>query len=284
MNADAISTNVPFATLWIGRDLTFYEQLSLTSFQKGGHDITLFAYNHITNVPKNVRVMSADRIVSRDLVFQNPDAPTYAMFANFFRYKMIQVTGYAWFDADLVRLHGTLPHTPYLFAYESPRCISNAFLTAPPDSQLVTDLIEGATPMLANGGRHVPWGTYGPRLLTMCVNQLDLNRFALRVDDVYPVHYADLHRLFSITGRDRRWCESATQTAMTVHLWNKFLVASGQKSFAPAPQSYLGQLMLQHDIKLHPPYVDSRALISWKNIFRRSVRRLRDVFAGTAAE
>lgn len=261
------------ATLWLGSNLSLYEQLSLRSFSRSGIAVTLYVYEDVADIPLGVNVVDGSSIVLKKHVFRNPDSPSYAMFSNLFRYEMIQQTGQAWIDADLVKLRQPLPDCEYVFAYESHDAIAAGLVRMPSGSLLIQKLLEGVRPMLSPDQRNVPWGTYGPRLLTTAVNELGLQRFALNARDVYPIHYLDMNRLFSTDSRDVEWCQLATSDSMTLHLWNKFLADSGQKEFGPHPNSYLGELMRSNDIEVRPPFVESRLLRTRSSLLRKGARR-----------
>lgn len=265
---------LPVATLWIGPELSVYEQLSLRSFRLSGHPVALYVYDEVKGVPEGVEVRSAETILPRETVFQNPDAPTFAMFANLFRYEMIAATGDTWIDADLVKLKKALPKSDYLFAFESADFINNGLVRLPRESELLRRLIDGTRPMLSPLHRDVPWGTYGPRLLTQHVRELGLEEFSLRAAEIYPIHFGYVGRLFSSEVRDREWCHEATRGSVTLHLWNKFLSESGQKNRSPHPQSYLGQLMVENGIDTHGPYVDREWIHRRPTATRRAINRL----------
>lgn len=267
-------TSAPVATLWIGSDLSPYEQLSLKSFVRSGVSVAVYVYGDVAGVPDGVAIRDGRAIVPEKFVFQNPRSLSFAMFANLFRYEMINQTGDTWIDADLVKLSEPLPDRDYVFAYESPKAISNGLVRIPSGSPLILRLLEGARPMLSPDRRDVPWGTFGPRLLTESVVDLGLERFALNAKDVYPIHYVDMARLFSSSPRDVEWCRKRTSGAITLHLWNKFLQDSGQKAFFPHPSSYLGELMRSNDIELYPPFVEGRRIRIRPSISERFVRRL----------
>ena len=50
------------ASLWIGGDLSWLEQLCLKSFADAGHQITLYSYAPISNLPEGVLAGDANEI------------------------------------------------------------------------------------------------------------------------------------------------------------------------------------------------------------------------------
>lgn len=263
----------PVSTLWIGPDLTAYEQLSLSSFVRAGHPVNLYVYSNIGGVPSGVEVKAAKHILPETIASEFIKKLHLAMFADLFRYELMASTGETWVDADLVKLCAPLPNAKYLFAYESKDVIANGLVRAPHDSRILEFLLGGARQMLSPHLQDVPWGTYGPKLLTSAVTRLGLESFALSARQIYPIHFAQVSKLFSTRPQNREWCESATQDSMTLHLWNKFLLESRQKHLSPNPESYLGGLMLGMNIPLRPPYVSAQHMRIGLSRFSRLRRR-----------
>ena len=71
--------------LWIGRELSVLEQLSVASFVLNGHEYHLYVYEEVENVPSGATIKDAADILPRSSVFQYEHRPSYAGFANFFR-------------------------------------------------------------------------------------------------------------------------------------------------------------------------------------------------------
>lgn len=65
------------ASLWIGGDLSWLEQLCLKSFADAGHQITLYSYAPISNLPEGVLAGTQTRSIpaSRCCATRSPAAP-----------------------------------------------------------------------------------------------------------------------------------------------------------------------------------------------------------------
>jgi hypothetical protein len=64
------------------------EQLSISSFTLNGHDYHLYVYDDLKYLPAGTVVMDASEILPPSSIFQYKSRPSYAGFANFFRYKI----------------------------------------------------------------------------------------------------------------------------------------------------------------------------------------------------
>lgn len=263
----------PVASLWIGESLSVYEQLCLRSFVRTGHPVTLHVYEDVAGVPEGVTVCDASLVLPRTSVFPNPESSTYAMFANWFRYEMVQATGHTWIDADLVSIGGPLPQQEYLYAFEDASHLNNALFSAPQDSPLLRELLSATRRLEDPAARDVPWGTYGPRVLTDSVTALGLLDHALTPERVYPIHFSEMWRLFDPTARSRAWCAERTGSALTIHLWNQVLRSAGQKDRHPHPDAFLGRVMRDLDLPVTGPSVDAARLRPPRATIARRLRR-----------
>ena len=90
--------------LWIGPELSAMEQLSIASFLKNGHEYHLYVYKEMKNVPGGCVLRDANEILPGARVFQYQQYPSYAGFANFFRYKLLLERGGWWADTDVICL------------------------------------------------------------------------------------------------------------------------------------------------------------------------------------
>ena len=128
-------------SLWIGPRLTWIERLSIHSWLKHGHRVTLWCYEQIEGIPSGVCVADAAMILPSSSIIRHRAMGSFALFANRFRYHLLQRFPVTWLDLDMVLLR-PLGHTsPYLFGWETPTSICNAVLRMPPKSPVLHDLI-----------------------------------------------------------------------------------------------------------------------------------------------
>src|SRR5229473_716620 len=90
--------------LWIGDELSVMEQLSIASFLSHGHEFHLYAYDELKNVPAGTVIKNGNEVLPSQSIFQYQQYPTYAGFANFFRYKLLLERGGWWVDMDVICL------------------------------------------------------------------------------------------------------------------------------------------------------------------------------------
>ena len=104
--------------LWIGPTLSQMEQLSIASFLANGHDYHLFVYDDVKNIPVGTTLKDANEILPAAAIFQYAGRPSYAGFANFFRYKLLLERGGWWADTDTVCLRPFDFDERYVFSSE----------------------------------------------------------------------------------------------------------------------------------------------------------------------
>ena len=104
--------------LWIGDHLSTMEQLSIASFLDHGHEYHLYVYQPVSNVPTGTSVKDAYEILPESMIFQYRKHPSYAGFANFFRYKLLLDVGGWWVDTDTVCLRPFDFASDYVFSSE----------------------------------------------------------------------------------------------------------------------------------------------------------------------
>ena len=63
-------TNDIIQTLWVGVTLSVMERLCLSSFVKNGHEVHLYAYYDIDNVPEGVTIKDGREILPEDMIFK----------------------------------------------------------------------------------------------------------------------------------------------------------------------------------------------------------------------
>mgnify|MGYP000944865032 CR=1 FL=1 len=96
-------------TLWIddNNELPELQQLSLKSMILTGHNVTLYTYNKLDNVPKGIKITDANKILDKSNIFAYKEGfnkGSYSGFANWFRAKRLYEKGGAWFDCDVLSI------------------------------------------------------------------------------------------------------------------------------------------------------------------------------------
>jgi hypothetical protein len=110
--------------LWVGRQLSRLEHLTLRSFLLKGHPFNLWVYDELEDdLPQGVVLRDASQILPRERIFlkEEPDLgsivgkKSYGPFSDLFRYKLLHDQGGVWVDMDVTCLRPFDFETPYLF-------------------------------------------------------------------------------------------------------------------------------------------------------------------------
>lgn len=260
------------ASLWIGGRLSWLEQLCLASFRDHGHDVTLFSYEDIDNVPAGIRRADAAPLFPARSFLVHGRTGSPAVHADAFRYRMIADTGLVWIDADILALRPWTLDTGWIFGWEKPgRIVCNAVLGLPRTSKTLTALLEfcqdphPVPPWLSPKNRenlvaarecgqpvHVsdlPWGVWGPAALTHFLRQTGEITHALPQTAFYPIPFRDRRDLLK-PGRDLS--DRIGPDTFGVHLWNRRLrrrLVTHHDGVAPEG-SYLAAAVLRHRIDM----------------------------------
>jgi hypothetical protein len=92
--------------LWHGSPLSLFEDLSLLSFVRCGHDVEIYSYDDL-KVPDGVKLCDANEILAENDVFCYTDGlakGSFSAFSNLFRFKMLFEKGGIWSDPDVLCL------------------------------------------------------------------------------------------------------------------------------------------------------------------------------------
>ncbi|CAD0183324.1 hypothetical protein RUESEDTHA_00188 [Ruegeria sp. THAF57] len=248
------------ATLWVGRPLSWIEQLSLTSFLAVGHSVKLYTYSAISGVPDGVEVADASDIFAPDQEFLQDVGPS--MVADIFRLHLMEKRDEIWIDADMVAVKPiTLNENGFAVGYESPNHkICNAVLRTPADSgslKLLLDFIakphhqppwlrpalraklaDFPEQQLLSGLYKVKRSSMGPMALSYALRQTDEISEVRRREAFFsvPWQYSDV--LFNPYGGAEGWMSADTEA---VHLWSHAL-SNFHKTRRPHPNSFVGRM------------------------------------------
>lgn len=245
------------ATLWIGPSLGAVERACLRSAMRQGHAVSLFSYGPVQGVPAGVALRDAAEIVPRARIVRHHTG-SVALFANLFRYTLLQREAVTWIDADLYVIKPIDGLQPYLFGRQSEEYINSAALRLPGNAPIIARLIAMFDERRVPGWLHwrqrlaayrrrwatgktglaeMPWGTAGPHALTEFAKKAGLIAHALPQETFYPVSY---ERADWILDPATRLEDVVAPETVAVHLWNE--VIKGYKD-KPAPAgSFLARL------------------------------------------
>jgi hypothetical protein len=228
--------------MWTGDELPPYAAACLASFPRMGHNLTLYVYTAVENVPSNVKIADANTVIDRRKIEQFATAGKYSLFSDWFRFELLRKnSGACWVDTDVYCLR-PIPAEPFIFGREDDRCIAIGLLALPAENAVLSKLCEMfrqntfVPPWLpvrykipyrlsAALGRPVPrenfpWGVWGPRAFTWYAHQYRIEEFAKPATVFYPIHFSEIENLFDPLFDLEARISPATKT---VHLWNELL-------------------------------------------------------------
>lgn len=247
-------------SLWVGAEFGYVERLCAASALALGHPFTLYSYapKSVKNVPEGVELRDAREVLSAESLTRYFDSGWIALAANFFRYALLaQSLGY-WVDMDLIFLRPLDFTEQYVFGWERPDSINNAVLRIPAQSEMMMELLQADRKnwrppwfgprrtllyylnRLRNGDcypHHLPWGTFGPALITYLARKYNVASQAQGIDVFYPISYSDAELLF---GTPAIVEEKLTARSRAIHVWHSRLFSSLDAS--PPAGSYLEKM------------------------------------------
>ena len=209
--------------LWIGTELSTMEQLSVSSFLRHGHEYHLYVYNELKNLPLGTVVKDANEILPSSRIFQYKEKPSYAGFANFFRYKLLVERGGWWTDTDTICLKAFDFPEDHVFSTEilgGREVVTSGILKAPAGSEVMAyawGVCQTKNP------EQLVWGETGPRLMGEAVRKFSLEEY-LKPHQVFcPLGYVDWHKVLEADAD-----LSIVESSYAIHLWNEMWRATGQ--------------------------------------------------------
>jgi hypothetical protein len=213
-------------TLWIGPRLSTMEQLALASFVHHGHEVELYTYAAVADVPSGVIVRDGNTILPESMIFLYREHQSYSGFSNYFRYKLLLERGGCWVDTDLIALAPLAFDDDHVFCSEEARgaqFVTTSFIKAPagsPVMQRAWDLCATKDPT------QIRWGETGPALLREVVESLGMHA-AVRPPTVFcPIPYPRWESLLDPAAPE------LPADALAVHLWNEMWRRNGKEKDA----------------------------------------------------
>lgn len=256
--------------LWVGGDLTYIEQLCLTSALRVGHEVDLWAYEQIGNVPAGVKIRDAREVMPESMVIWHKQRNTPGVGADLFRIFLQKQARGCYIDCDLLFLKPILD-AEYIFCWDTPNIVhkagrvptpslvNNAVLKLPSNCPIIDSILAlaAAKPIVppwwplrrrvkqrlkALIGRdrkidNLPWITLGPSALTHFTREHRLLHKVLPSEIFYPVPPRHAAELFAPSAAIH---DCITDRTVAVHLWHSKI---GSFKNAPPP---VGSFMHEH--------------------------------------
>lgn len=259
------------ATLWIGGQLSWLEQLCLKSFADAGHRITLYSYSPIDNIPHGVIAGNAEDIYPGSPMLRHARTGSPAIHADMWRLHLLAKTDQIWVDADMYCYRPFDFDKSHVFGWEKPGLVCNAVLGLPRNSPALLGLLEffedeyAIAPWLRPEQReelqrekdagtpvHMTaqnWGFTGPASVTHFLVHTGEIEHAEPAEAFYPISFPDRNKM--IISRHNNWVdEHLTPQTRGVHFWARRMkprLEEGENN-RPRRGSFLDKLLKKHKI------------------------------------
>ena len=268
-------TKLPeIASLWIGSELTWLEQVCLKSYIDHGHKVYLYSYDPVENVPDGVVMKDAAEILPADKIIRHARTGSPAFHADVFRLRLMKKTPYIWVDTDAYcHQPFKLPRHGHLhgFTHVGERAqINNGVLRLPKSSKTLKAMLDFTAdeypipPWLPEAeqadmqaakdrgdGIHVSdqrWGVWGPIALSWFLHETGESKYTLPMDGLYPVHFHDKGKFFR-AGKLDYIEEHITENTLSVHLWGRrFRAVAASFGGVPPEGTYAAKIVEKHGI------------------------------------
>ncbi|WP_243611746.1 hypothetical protein [Shimia aestuarii] len=269
------------ASLWIGGQLTWLEQLCLKSFADAGHHTTLYSYEPIPNIPEGVHAGDAEEIFPSDPMYRHARTGSPAIHADLWRLNLLKKTDKIWVDADMYCYRPFNFTRKTVFGWEKEGLVCNAVLGLPKTSKSLDMMLAFFEDEYAIGpwlkpwqqkelqaekdaGRPVHmteqnWGFTGPAAVTYFLQQSGEIKYAEPVEAFYPISFK--HRNHMIMSKFNIE-EQLNETTKGVHFWARRMKPrlEEKENNRPRRGSFMDGLIAKHgidvDAALIPPKIN----------------------------
>ena len=261
------------ASLWIGPELTWMEQVCLMSFVENGHRTILYVYDEVKSVPEGVEVRDAREIMPTDEIIYHANTGSPAFHSDVFRLRLLDQTDYLWIDTDAYCLKPfEIPDHGFFFGWgtDKRRIICSGVMGLPKSSKILQSMLEltkdeyPVPPWApakrqdelrrlkeAGNGVHMslmPWGICGPEALHFFAHQSGEVEHAFDGPVLYPVPFSAT-RSFHRPHLKKAVCEAITDETISVHFYgrrfrNIFALSDG----LPLEGSYADDICRKHGV------------------------------------
>ena len=237
-------------SLWIGDRLSLIERACLRSMLSAGHEVDLYCYAPVREVPSGVRVIDAATILPAEAVIRHRSG-SVALFSDRFRFELQRRGKGLWVDLDVYMLGPVAcPAERTLFGWQNYATLGAGILHLPSDSPVIAPVLElferpyvpdwlrlsdrvraywrakrGGAVELAD----LPWGVAGPLALTGLARRFGLLGHAQPRDVFYPYHWEEAEWIFDPRQSLDRYMTPRTRA---LHLYNHKIAARKDE---PAP-------------------------------------------------
>jgi hypothetical protein len=246
-------------SLWVGKTIGWIEELCLRSAVATGQSFTVYSYtpHEIVGLPPGIDLADARDVMPESLLLRYADSGAVQLGSNIFRYHLLKKSLGYWVDMDFYFLKPLNFTNDYVFGYEREDSINSAILKIPANSEMLRIIFQlmqpnvrppwyGPKRTLLYYGRKImngpikiedlPWGTFGPQLVTYAARKSGCYRVAQQQSVFYPVAYDRVGLFLEPADKARQKIEHGGTVA--IHLYRS-AIERLLKTGAPPVGSYL---------------------------------------------
>lgn len=257
-------------SFWFGSDLSWLEQLCLTSFLDRGHRVTLYAPAGTGGIPAGVRHADPAEILwPPPFDIGGNDRLGVAVFSDIFRLELLAARRVIWVDADAYCVKPFDFPSPFVFTVAPNGNHPIGVLALPQDSEVLAqmrDFVRAPNPTqpwrgaklrrmnaarIAKGERwgiqHLSWGCSGPKALRHFMGRSAEARHALPYPALYGLDVAELWKLHA-PGIAPEAIERPGIYSIHIYGHQKKALALAHGGL-PVPGSYLEALCHRHGVR-----------------------------------
>ena len=227
-------------SLWVEGSLSYLEQMCLLSFVANGHEVTLFNYGNIDNVPEGINLLDAREVHDPQKIIFNKQFGTPVPQSDIFRLHMIKNTGMIWADVDMFCVKPINYDSKHIFGFQDKSNVCNALLGLPHDSPALKNYLkyvsdeypippwwekelrsDAEIKKTAGKWKHAsqqPHGIYGPAALTWFLKESGEIEHAQNIKAFYPVPFRKAGELSEPVNIHDRYFTDETKAA---HMWGR---------------------------------------------------------------
>lgn len=234
-------------SFWNGGPLSNLEKLSIYSFIKNGHEVEVFVYDQLIQLPIEVKKRDAREILSCDNLFIDSRG-TYSSFSDWFRFKMLFELGGWWTDLDSICLRPFNIVDKYCFSSEGDEqnyLVNCGNIKAPKGASFLAESLYEIGKLIRK--KDYTWGKYGINLMRQVLLNYEYQPYLYPPSFFCPIYYSQVSKI--ISGE----IVNISDNAYAVHLWNGMWKMRQYDKNGIYPASSLFEKLKQKYL-MNPPY------------------------------
>ena len=216
-------------SLWVGGEISTMEKMCIKSFLKNGHDFHLYTYERVKGVPNKSEVKDAKQVIPKEKLNEFQNKERLAIFADLFRYRLLQKRGGVWVDMDMICLRPFNFYDEIVIGSERtersrwelrlPSKAINSVMVLPKKSKIAKYCYEKCKKMNL---KKVEWGKTGPDLVQEAVEKLGYEESIVPFWYFCPVSWWKWNRFIddSVKVRLVEYTKQKVLRPYSYHLWN----------------------------------------------------------------